>query len=157
MIRTEGLNKEFDKLLKNDVAARYVVKHRKIPRNKKVPRIFRGKNPDGSVRTQKEFRHFASLIRLWEKRIKEQYQAEKKRLRLEQAEKKRLRLALIKIKIEQKIAKKALADVRIRLIAERVKERRRWWHSGQVINFKKPDGTSFREVVTKTSRELIPA
>lgn len=147
MIRTEGLNKEFDKLLKNDVAARYVVKHRKIPRNKKVPRIFRGKNPDGSVRTQKEFRHFASLIRLWEKRIKEQYQAEKKRLRL----------ALIKIKIEQKIAKKALADVRIRLIAERVKERRRWWHSGQVINFKKPDGTSFREVVTKTSRELIPA
>jgi hypothetical protein len=77
MIRVQGLDKEFDSWVKNDRSFRYVVNHPKLKRNSHVPERYLGEE-GGSTRTQKEFRAFASWVRLWQKRIKDKWLAEHK-------------------------------------------------------------------------------
>ena len=160
MIRIKGLDKEFDRQYKEDISFRYVVDHPKLKRSVYVPEKYLGTNKDSSPRTQKEFRIFASEVRLWVKRLKDKFMADEAEKKLVQQEiAKALRLQLIKIKDAERQGKEALTAVRIEMIRHQVQVNKKRpqakkYHVGQVIPFTKPDGTVFREVVAEPSREL---
>lgn len=79
MTRTLGLNVMFDIMFQSDVSFRYVVENPKILRRAHVPEQYLGTNRDGSVRSQEQFRAYASEIRLWESRIWDYHEFEQRR------------------------------------------------------------------------------
>jgi hypothetical protein len=127
MIKTLGLNMIFDIMFESDISFRYVVENPKLPRSTHVPEKYLGKNGDGSVRTQEEFRAYASEIRHWEGRIWEYHQFEQK--------KKAAQAHRLEVSGNQNIPRASRLQL-IRMVAARRSSKPEFRKMGETILFK---------------------